>query len=126
MQEMMPFDGSLSPHHADRPRAGSGLTTNESPHCAVHSPAGFIEQRQDRMLGPLDRGAHTWQFLPSDERRIDTEQGRVADPCPPVHDALSNVHVFYVRLDEMLAGATALLDGDEHARAARFVFERDR
>ena len=31
-----------------------------------------------------------------------------------------------VRLDEALPGAIELLDGDERARAARFVFERDR
>ena len=76
------------------------------------------------MLDPMDRGARTWRFLPADGLDIDAD-GTHAGGCATGLDR-STVHIVRVRLDETLPGAIELLDGDERARASRFVFERDR
>jgi 4'-phosphopantetheinyl transferase len=48
-------------------------------------------------------------------------------PCPARLELRSDeIHVVDVRLDEPVDDAPALLDEGERARAARFVFERDR
>jgi 4'-phosphopantetheinyl transferase len=66
-----------------------------------------------------------WQFLPS-EQGAGARNTRASDRFPESSDLRSSVHVVRVRLDDSPEAAMELLDAGERARAARFVFDRDR
>lgn len=63
---------------------------------------------------------------------LDAMERRIVAPLPnracvePPHLQAGDVHVVWFDLDRPCRGTTQLLDREERARAARFVFDRDR